>query len=68
LTWAREARVHDARHTVAKPPIEQGVRIRVIPEALGRSGVTATERYTHVATLQMGDASERISDALRGQG
>ena len=30
--------------------------------------VTTTERYTHVATLQMKDASERMSEALWGRG
>jgi hypothetical protein len=30
--------------------------------------VTTTERYTHVATLQMKDAGERIDQALWGPG
>ena len=60
----REARVHDARHTAATLPIEQGVHIRVVQEVLGHTRVTTTERYTHVATLQMRD----VSEALWGQG
>ena len=63
----RDARVHDARHTAATLLIEQGVHIRVVQEVLGHTRVTTTERYTHVATLQMKDASERISEALWGQ-
>lgn len=47
---------------------EQGVHIRVVQEVLGHTRVTTTERYTHVATLQMKDASERMSEALWGQG
>jgi site-specific recombinase XerD len=47
---------------------EQGVHIRVVQEVLGHTRVTTTERYTHVATLQMRDASERISQALWDQG
>jgi site-specific recombinase XerD len=46
---------------------EQGVHIHVVQEVLGHTRVTTTERYTHVATLQMKDASERMSDALWGQ-
>jgi site-specific recombinase XerD len=46
---------------------EQGVHIRVVQEVLGHTRVTTTERYTHVATLQMRDASERMSEALWGQ-
>jgi integrase len=64
----RDVRVHDARHTAATLLIEQGVHIRVVQEVLGHTRVTTTERYTHVATLQMRDASERISQALWDQG
>jgi integrase-like protein len=60
----RDARVHDARHTAATLLIEQGVHIRVIQEVLGHARVTTTERYAHVATLQMKDASERMGEAL----
>ena len=49
-------------------PIEQGVHIRVVQEVLGHTRVTTTRRYTHVATLQMKDASERMDQALWGQG
>jgi len=64
----RDVRVHDARHTAATLLIEQGVHIRVVQEVLGHTRVTTTERYTHVATLQMKDASERMDQALWGQG
>jgi integrase len=63
----RDVRVHDARHTAATLLIEQGVHIRVVQEVLGHTRVTTTERYTHVATLQMKDASERMDQALWGQ-
>jgi site-specific recombinase XerD len=52
--------VHVARHTAASLLIEQGVHIRVVQEVLGHTRVTTTERYTHVATLQMKDANERM--------
>jgi site-specific recombinase XerD len=60
----RDARVHDARHTAATLLIAQGVHIRVVQEVLGHTRVTTTERYTHVVTLQMKDASERMDQAL----
>lgn len=62
----RDARVHDARHTAATLLIEQGVHIRVVQEVLGHTRVTTTERYTHVATMQMKDASDRMDQALWG--
>src|SRR5262249_23662033 len=66
----------DARHLevfsmVGKPlptGFEQGVHIRVVQEVLGHTRVTTTERYTHVATLQMKDAGERMDQALWGRG
>ncbi len=57
----------DAWHTAATLLIEQGVHIRVVQEILGHTRVTTTERYTHVATLQMKDASELMDRALWGQ-
>lgn len=65
---AAAAALADARHTTATLPIEQGVHIRVVQEVLGHTRVTTTERYTHVATLQMKDASERLGQALWGRG
>ncbi|MEV0151225.1 tyrosine-type recombinase/integrase [Nonomuraea sp. NPDC050733] len=62
----RDVRVHDTRHTAATLLIEQGVHIRVVQEILGHTRVTTTERYTHVATLQMRDASDRMDSALWG--
>ena len=37
-------------------------------EVLGHTRVTTTERYTHVAALQMKDASVRMGEALWGEG
>ena len=67
LAQVRDARVHDARHTAATLLIEQGVHIRVVQEVLSHTRVTTTEGSTHVATLQMKDASERMGEALWGQ-
>ncbi|MEV1199498.1 tyrosine-type recombinase/integrase [Microbispora rosea] len=62
----REARLHDARHTAGTLLVEQGVHIRVAQEILGHARVSTTERYTHVASLQVWGASERMGAALWG--
>ncbi|GIH62235.1 tyrosine-type recombinase/integrase [Microbispora siamensis] len=62
----REARLHDAR--AGTLPGEQGVHIRVVQEILGHARVTTTERYTHIASPQVKDASERMGAALWGEG
>ncbi|GII28444.1 hypothetical protein Pmi06nite_18860 [Planotetraspora mira] len=58
--------LHDARHTAGTLLVEQGVHIRVVQEILGHARITTTERYTHVASLQVKDASERMGAALWG--
>ncbi|XVQ86179.1 tyrosine-type recombinase/integrase [Microbispora siamensis] len=63
----REARLHDARHTAGTLLVEQGVHIRVVQEILGHARVTTTERYTHIASPQVKDASERMGAALWGE-
>lgn len=62
----RDARLHDARHTAGTLLIEQGVHIRVVQEILGHARVTTTERYTHVASPQVEDASRLMGRALFG--
>lgn len=63
----RPGRLHDARHTAGTLLIEQGVHLRVVQEILGHTRITTTERYTHVASPQVRDASERIGRALLGE-
>ncbi|HZO64502.1 MAG TPA: tyrosine-type recombinase/integrase [Kribbellaceae bacterium] len=64
----RDGRLHDARHTAGTLLIEQGVHIRVVQEILGHTRVTTTERYTHVASPQVRDASERLGAVLWAEG
>ncbi|GAA3787613.1 hypothetical protein GCM10022226_02450 [Sphaerisporangium flaviroseum] len=64
----RDARLHDARHTAGTLLVEQGVNVRVVQEILGHARVTTTERYTHVASDLMRDASKRMGSALCGDG
>lgn len=63
----RPGRLHDARHTAGTLLIEQGVHLRVVQEILGHTRITTTERYTHVASPQVRDASERMGRALLGE-
>jgi site-specific recombinase XerD len=66
LAGVRPGRLHDARHTAGTLLIEQGVHLRVVQEILGHTRITTAERYTHVASPQVRDATERIGRALLG--
>ncbi|MFB9895862.1 tyrosine-type recombinase/integrase [Planobispora takensis] len=67
LAGVRDGRLHDARHTAGTLLIEQGVHIRVVQEILGHTRVTTTEKYTHVASPQVQDATARMGAALWGE-
>ncbi|XVQ86190.1 tyrosine-type recombinase/integrase [Microbispora siamensis] len=57
----------NARHTAGTLLVEQGVHIRVVQEILGHARVTTTERYTHIASLQVRGVSERMGAVLWGE-
>jgi integrase len=61
---ARDARIHDARHTAATLLLAQGVDQRVVMEILGHSQISMTTRYTHVLPEVMTDAADRIGRVL----
>ncbi|MEU4699319.1 site-specific integrase [Nonomuraea dietziae] len=65
-THAKDARVHDARHTAATLLIEQGVDISVVQQIFGHSQLATTKRYTHVTAALSTEAATRMGRALWG--
>jgi integrase len=63
---AKDARVHDARHTAATLLLEQGSDLRVVQQVLGHSQITTTRRYAHVTDKLARDAARRMGEALWG--
>jgi integrase len=60
-----DARLHDARHTVATLLLEQGVDARVVMEILGHSQISLTQNtYQHVMPKVIADATERLGGVL----
>ena len=63
----RNGRLHDARHTAGTLLVEQGVHIRVVQEILGHTRVTTTEKYTHIASPQVLEATTQLGSVLWGR-
>jgi site-specific recombinase XerD len=66
LKAAKDARVHDARHTAATLLLEQGSDLRVVQQVLGHSQITTSRRYAHVTDKLARDAAQRMGEALWG--
>jgi integrase len=60
-------RLHGTRHSFASIALEEGVQLEVISDVLGHESKAFTaEFYTHVFPKTLGDAINRVSDALKG--
>jgi integrase len=62
----KAAVVRDVGYTTAatRPArrFELSVHVRTVQEILGRSRITITERYTHVASPMQADAAKRMGE------
>lgn len=66
IAGVRHARVHDGRHTAGTLLIEQGVHPRTVQEILGHSDLRLVQRYTHVASPLVQEATQRMGTVLWG--
>lgn len=57
----RKIRIHDMRHTHASLMVNSGRTILEVSRILGHSSVKVTERYTHLSTSTLQDASNSAS-------
>lgn len=55
---ARDAKLHDARHTAATMLMALGVPARAVMEVMGWSQISMTVRYQHPAELVAGIAKQ----------
>lgn len=60
----RQARLHDARHTVATLLLVQGVPAGIAMRLLGHSDVRVTARYQHVMEEAARAAAEQVASAF----
>jgi len=61
-------RIHDLRHNYASMLVNNGVSIYSVSQVLGHSSVIVTQRYAHLSTKTLQDASQNaakcINDAM----
>lgn len=60
-----DVRLHDLRHSFASFLVNQGVSIYVLQNLLGHAQIKMTERYAHLATRTLLDATEVIASVIR---
>jgi len=64
-----QIRFHDLRHTFASLLVAQGEHPKLIAEQLGHASAQITiDRYSHLMDQSYGDASDRLEQALFGEG
>jgi integrase len=57
-------RCHDLRHTAASYMCQAGISLYTIQGVLGHSSPVVTQRYAHLSTKTLQDASDKVADAI----
>jgi len=57
-------RCHDLRHTAASYMAQAGISLYTIQGVLGHSSPVVTQRYAHLSTKTLQDASDKVADAI----
>ena len=58
-------RLHDLRHYHASALVNSGRTLYEVQQILGHSDPTVTQRYAHLTTRSLQEASAAASDAIR---
>jgi integrase len=61
----RHVRLHDLRHYHASALVNSGRTLYEVMQILGHSDPSVTQRYAHLSTRSLQEASEAASDAIR---
>ena len=58
-------RLHDLRHTHASMLVNQGHTLFVVQKILGHNDPSVTQRYAHLSTRSLQDASDSASKMIQ---
>ena len=57
-------RCHDLRHSAASYMAQAGISLYIIQGVLGHSSPVVTQRYAHLSTKTLQDASDKVADVI----
>jgi len=58
-------RCHDLRHTAASYMAQAGISLYIIQGVLGHSSPVVTQRYAHLSTKTLHEASDKVADIIK---
>jgi integrase len=62
-----DVRLHDLRHSFASFLVNEGVSLYVVQALLGHANARTTQRYAHLASDTLTDATEIVDGIVAGQ-
>jgi hypothetical protein len=64
VSWLKDVRIHDLRHTFASTAIASGQGLPMIGKLLGHTQVQTTARYAHLAADPIKNAADPVASNI----
>lgn len=67
MVGIEKLRIHDLRHTFASQAVNNGASLYLVQQLLGHRSPVTTQRYAHLQSDTLLNASERIAESMLGK-
>jgi integrase len=64
VSWFKDVRIHDLRHTFTSTAIASGQGLPMIGKLLGHTQVQTTARYAHLAADPIKNAADQVASNI----
>lgn len=64
MSWLKDVRIHDLRHTFTSTAIASGQGLPMIGKLLGHTQVQTTARYAHLAADPIKNAADQVASNI----